>query len=237
MPNQERLRFETFIVRISPPWLQRTEGGRLMRVFGRAIDRLVDASTRSISVRFPGLFSDALQYIARDRKIFRGPREGDTSLANRQRRWWLLHKGRGGPVPFLEQAFDYWQYLGAQLDLVYANGGRAVVSATGEITRDRISWNQITAGEWSEFWFVFNLGSDPTGLASTGTVDPVQLDSMRQLIQQWSPAHILNAYIVLLWDDSEELWGYPVPVGEWGELGDTWAADQPYREIYRFGRS
>lgn len=221
-----RLRFESAIKQFCPPWLRRTEGGRLMGAFGRQIDSLVDRTREALLIRFPGQDPDALPMIGSDRRIRRGPAETDGVYAARLRRWWDDHRSRGGGVALLQQLHAYWDEAteGAQIDVVHYDGTRRVMDGDGNLSLDSITWGGDGTGDWSQVWIFFHLDADPAGLTDDGGspgISAANAARLRAVPTDWSAAHILRIRIVLLYTGSVRLWGYPTPVPTWGTWG-TW---------------
>jgi len=140
----ERLLFEAGILKVSPPWLRRTQGGALMQSFGKAIDGIVDRSIEAVAVRFPSTtYPGALPLISRDRRIRRGPQESDANFAARVLTWWTDHRTRGGPRALLRQLRAFWGGTIGTIELVYQSGRTHAIDVAGTITeRDFAGWRQ-----------------------------------------------------------------------------------------------
>lgn len=252
----ERIRFEAALVRISPPWLRRNVGAKLLGAFGARIDDLVDRMVDGVKLRFPGhdptaIDPSALVLLGRERRILRGPNEPDATYAARLQTWWDAHRTRGGPYALMTQLYHFWRAtLTPQIDLVYHSGQRYVLSAAGAITRDAITWNADGTAFWSQFWLFFDLPAtldfplvDDTGqpivddlgnqiiaTISTGDADGVSafVDELAAVPREWSAAHVFRITIVLLYGVGR-LWDYPVPVPTWTAWAatSTWDQDLP----------
>jgi hypothetical protein len=136
------------------------------------------------------------------------------------------------------------------VDVVYYSGTRRSIDVDGNVTRDSIVWNGDGSGLWSQVWIIWQTGDllqpgfhlvtedgdalvteDGDTLISEGTVplpDEVLYD-LRLVPREWTAAHILRTWLVLLYG-SGELWDYPQPMGDWDEWEDptmSWDEDAP----------
>ena len=247
--------FQAAIKRISPPWLQRTVGGAVMKGIAIAIDAQADQLANGVRARFPGLGpDDALPKIGNDRVITRGPSEPVASYARRLRGWWDAHSTQGGPYALLAQLFAYWKDTGPwAIELVYASGTRYSLDTLGNVTRDAITWTPDGSGHWSRIWLFFHVpaqiqdlilgdtGDNIVGdtdsiqggldLLTSGGVLPASLyESFRVVPRQWTAAHVEQTTIVLLWPNVSgggRLWGYPQPNPVWGSHAWQQTAGSP----------
>lgn len=213
-----RLRFESAILSVVPPWLRRTVGGKVMAAFGSVLDDLVDRNVASVRARFPGEYDDALPYLGRDRVITRGPNEPASTYSARLLRWWDDHKTRGGPYAMLNQLAAYTSDSPYQIDLVYHSGTRRTLNADGTITRDSITWGADGTALWAQAWLFHRLSADP------GTLTAEQEEQYKSIPRDWNAAHVLPIHVVLVWG-YVRLWNYPQPVATWAVQGAamTWA--------------
>ncbi len=140
-----RTPYTTLVRRVTPPWLQRTVGGRLMQVLAGQADELVDKTIDAVLLRLPGaqatIDPGALALTGRERRIRRGPGEDAATYARRLRGWWDAHRTRGGPYALLGQLYAFFlDWLNVRMDVVYYSGTRRWIDEAGTITRDSIAW-------------------------------------------------------------------------------------------------
>lgn len=162
----ERRSFVAAMVQVSPPWLRRTFGKRLMESLGVPVDEHVDRAVAGVKARFPNPDDpEALAVIGNERRIRRGPGETAETYAKRLRNWWDDHRTRGGPYALLRQLHLFWDAtLNVPIECVYHSGTRRSVDADGVITRDAITWDADGTAQWSQFWLFFRL--DPSTLVT-----------------------------------------------------------------------
>jgi hypothetical protein len=228
------LRFETAITRLTPPWLQRSVGGRVMRGIASVVDEHVDRLSGGVRIRFPGfdpldIDPDALALTGRERRILRGPGETAATYASRLRTWWDAHRLRGGPYALLEQlrAFFAATYP-VRMDVVAQSGTRYWMDEDGVITRDSIVWEGDGTGKWARIWVFFYLTALPASLITHagdvlvthagdtligealggGEVSDEFAALFTAIPREWSAAHIDKTTVVLLAGDAV-LVGYP----------------------------
>lgn len=153
--------FTEHLRQLSPPWLQRSVGGRVMRAIATVVDEHVVRVVDGTRLRFPGFDEDnidptALALTGRERRIRRGPFEPAATYAARLRGWWDAHRGRGGPYELLRQldAFFEW-FLDVRMDTVDARGKRVWIDDESVITRDSITWDADGSGKWARLWVFF----------------------------------------------------------------------------------
>jgi hypothetical protein len=224
------------LVRISPPWLQRSVGGRLLRSIGALADEISSRIVQGVALRFPTdvVDPDALALTGQERRMLRGPAEDAVTYARRIRSWWDAHRIRGGPYALLEQFHAYLSgLLNVQIDCVYWSGTRRSISIDGVITRDSISWGADGSSEWSQIWLFLYLAadivttSDETLIDDDGNTlmftigDPDDLEVLRAIPREWSAAHIHRTTIVVL-ADYRQLWDYPPAILTWDDDEGLW---------------
>jgi hypothetical protein len=252
-----RLLFKSAMLQISPPWLRRVVGAKLMESLGEEADDLLDRFVSGVKLRFPtdDADPDALARIGRERRIRRGPGELGQTYARRVRTWWDDHRTRGGAFAMLRQLYAFWRdSLNPRMDVVYHSGTRRWVDSDGVITRDAITWSAPPNGDpaaWANIWVFYHLGDaiTETFVLTTDDGDPLVTDEGDELValvtsedgtisdelaeqflcipREWSAAHIQRVTVVLLYG-SAELWDYPQPVHTWDEVGHApWDENVP----------
>lgn len=157
-----RTPYTTLIRRVTPPWLQRTRGGRLMQVLAAQADELVDKTIDGVLARMPGSQATtdptALAMVGRERRIRRGPGEDAATYARRLRSWWDAHRTRGGAYALLGQLYAFFlDWLNVRMDVVYYSGTRRWIDEDGVITRDAITWTASGPEEGDAFAFASNI--------------------------------------------------------------------------------
>jgi hypothetical protein len=235
-----RFKFEDLAVRVSPPWLQRTVGGALMRAFGAVMDDMLTDAVQGVGMRFPTdvVAADALALTGKERRMLRGPAEASKTYARRIRRWWDANKLRGGPYELLREFQAYLTgTIDSQIELVYYSGQRYTIPPDPDttITRDSITWDADGSGHWARIWLFLEVESvlvtdaGETIVTDAGDTfvafygDPSDPDVLTTIPKDWAAAHIELITIVLL-TDSERLWDYPTPTDQTWDTGTggTW---------------
>ncbi len=243
-----RRTFESLVLSIVPPWLNRTVGGAIMRSIGTAIEDVLTDTSLGVRLRFPNADNpEALGLLGRQRRILRGPGETNTTFAARILRWWDAHRGRGGPYELLTQLHQFFANdINPAFDLIANSGLWHSVDASGVITRNGTIASWSGDGEyptkWARIWIVFNLSGDTIEVPLldengdpllTEGGDPIlsttsiyaltseEIDIICAVPREWDAAHIDRIYIVLIPLDGLA-WGLPPGVHEWGDPGLTW---------------
>lgn len=233
-------KFADAIATFSPPWLQRTVGGALMKSIAQVMDDVVTRGVLGTALRFPtdSVDADALALTGKERRMRRGPAEASSTYARRIRRWWDANKLRGGPYELLREFQAYLAgTINAQIELVYYSGARfTIVEYPGTtITRDSITWGADGSGHWARLWIFIECESvlvtdaGETIITDAGDTlialfgDPSDSDVLTSIPREWAAAHIELITIVLL-TSVERLWDYPTPAPTtWDEgTGGTW---------------
>jgi hypothetical protein len=219
-----RLSFTVGLAKLSPPWLRRSVGGRVMQGIATVLDAHVVRVVESVRLRFPGFHEDAIDESAlalsgRERRIRRGPLEDASTYAPRLRGFWDAHRLRGGPYALLEQLDAFFEaWLNVRMDVVYASGTRRWIDdgVPGVITRDAITWEADGSGKWARFWVFFyvpalipGLGGDDItteddddiiteggdDLITDGAISPAELGDLEQQIFRFIPREWSAAHI------------------------------------------
>jgi hypothetical protein len=249
----EREPFATAIRRVTPPWLQRSVGGRFMAALAEQADTLIARVVDGVLLRFPGATAtidpDALALTGRERRIRRGPGESASTYARRLRTWWDAHRTRGGPYALLGQLRAFFlDWLTVRMDVVYYSGTRRWMDEDGVITRDSITWSASGPSEgWANAWVFMHLPSViPLGVATLITQDgdtlitqdgdeivatlaisPSDMTAADEEIFRAIPREWTAAHVpfirVVLLWSTRRLWNYPQPVPTWSEWGASGA--------------
>lgn len=196
---------------ILPPWLQRTEGLKLIGGIADVIDDHQDRLVGGVKLRFPGLYTlEGIDRIGKERRLRRGPTESAEVFADRLQRWWEDLRLKGNAYALLEQMLVYFTgTLSPPYDVVSYRGLRHVMDVNGDITRDSITWGNDESGNWSQVWVFLYFASGP----------PVaDIDVYSSIVKDWLPAHV-QGYLVVIHPDSR-LWDYPQPVPDWSDDWD-----------------
>ncbi len=249
----ERLTAVGAVRRVSPPWLRRTHGARVMEGVADILEQLTERFIQGVKVRFPGapprpVDLAALALTGRGRRIRRGPNEAAETYARRLRGWWDAHRTRGGPYALLEQLRAFFlDWPSARMDVVYAAGTRRWMDEDGAITRDAIVWDADGSGEWAHVWVFFHLPDaivvavdelttqggdtlvtqDEEPLMVTETISPADLSENYEEIFRAIPREWTTAHVpyvtVVLLFSTARLWNYPQPVPTWAAWGASGA--------------
>jgi len=151
-----------FIREISPPWLRRKWGERILYPFGAMADVLVEHLHQGLRARWPSRTGDpaSLELIGRDRVIGRGLEEPDATFATRLRQWKATHRTKGNPFNLLRQIRAFLgNYSPIRLRYVNENGDWFTLDdTTGETYEMRqfnFAWDATSlAPNWSRFWII-----------------------------------------------------------------------------------
>lgn len=235
--------FRDTILLISPPWLRRFWGSRLLYAFGIQVDALVDAAAMAVETRFPSLTpSGGLAYIGQERSIPRGFDEPDDSYVSRLRYWIQDRLIKGSPYAVMWQLRGYCTGHPMTFRTVNVNGAWHSITAAGDMEYYRScppnwAWDGL-GPELCRWWLLLyppdtlwtdegNWG-DPGNYGDGGvwglTMTPAQVESFRALVRQWKAAGtrcvsiivVLNAYSLqptIPTDDPE------MPDTHWGNWG------------------
>lgn len=227
----------------APVWLQTGLGEKILYAIGVHIDGFADVLTEAVKARFPGLNSEALPYIGRERRIRRGRAESEATYATRLRRWLDDHATRGGPYAMLAQLFAHYADAPFQIDLVYISGRRFRLGTNGEVTMT--SPSDLHTPKWA-IWTLFYdwpVTPSPTADALWGapgrtwgdgkvwgsSLTVEEVTDLRLIPREWNAAHCLGTEctIILLTPDVQ-LWGFPEE-NTWGMPGAVWGSATPVR--------
>jgi hypothetical protein len=237
------LTFRDTLRRRSPPWLQHGRAERVLYAIGVQLDAFADALVAGARLRFPGLYSDeSLPLIGRERRIPRGRYELGSTYAARLTRWLIDHRRRGGPYALLAQLHAHYAPDNFVAELVYRNGQRYTMDASGAVVRDEVDflaeppqlWTPSTPpSQWAMWWLILDWpfavadgGSwdeDPHGAAWADPtsvwnfdVTPDEVDDLRQVPRDWNAAHTIGRIVLL--PLVPEAWNFPTD-RFWNESG------------------
>ena len=225
------LTFRDAIRERSPRWLRGTLGEKILYAFAAVFDALIDSTVQAVRRRFPGYNDDALPYLARDRKIRRGPNELSANYALRLRRWLTDHATRGGPYALLGQLAAYYAVAPFNIALRYESGALFKMSTDGVILRAPVPADPFDGdtAKWARWWLIYDwpfVVIDDGTWVSAGTYDDggvwdsglsaADVESLRIVPSEWNAGHTI-ANIILL-NGGAELWDYPI--GLWSDPGN-----------------
>jgi len=211
-------RIGSALIAIVPPWLQRTNGGAIVRAFGDVLDDVLFDTSEGVRARFPGHTEDALGAIGRERRISRGYSESSTAYASRLSRWRIDHRKRGGPIAMLRQLEAFWSASPKRISIRYASGTWWTLDPTtldadglGTITRSTHTSNADLT-RWARCSVVYELTADP------GTLTYADWQAYMQIPNEWNAGHV-QLRVFATWNGGG-MWGEGAT---WGG-GDTWGA-------------
>jgi hypothetical protein len=233
------LNFRELVATITPPWLRRRNGGRILYVIALHFDALIELVTAAIKLRLPGAYSyETLPQLSRERGIRQGLGESDHSFALRLNHYLWTHRDRGGPYPMLEQIFARYRYSddGAfPVHLIYTSGARLDMGVDGAITRDAASFGAgLGPDEWAHWFLVYEwpnaigadgVWDDPGTWGDGGVWDSdltvAEVTDLRLIPTEWNNAYCKGHLILLA--PGQALWDAPLEEWDGGGSG-TWDA-------------
>lgn len=247
--------FASALLARMPPWLQRTEGAKLMLSLGDTLDLVAGRAIDAVAARFPSSTSDELTIalLGKERRILRGPQEDVATYAGRMRTWLDDHARRGGPRALARQVWGFWRStLNPAFEIVYPGGRRYSVDTSGNVTRDDIGTSPSDA--WARYWIVFHLPgtlpdttwiddsgatmADETGaglvfaaLAGGGALDDDTAEAFRSVPREWSPAHVSRVDLLLLYGGAWYLGQPGVTLGDGHTLGSAGSYELPITDL------
>lgn len=229
-------RFRTAWKFLTPGWLQRDQGERILYSLGLIVDAFAEAAVQSARLMLPSVApSDALPLIAEDRGLLRGLFEPEASFRARLGAWRypLGHRVRGSALALLEQVAATMR--GTAWTTIDQRGTRYDRGVTP--AQRGVAWNWDGASllpNWARYWVVvkstgapwptFDAGAwGPTvdadssvSLAGSG-VHPGEIAAVRTLTApgslSWTPAGRRAIYLVIYFAGQV----FPAPDGTWGE--------------------
>lgn len=195
--------FRTVASQLSPTALQGPNGSKLIYTLAVQYDTLAVAGAYAVRFRFPRLTSpDALQWLAKDRQIVRGPNEAQDSYAERLVRW-----------------LDLWVHAGSASSIL---SGVASFFLPSTITAELVKQSRTTYTDW-DYWD----GTTDTlyrQMPPNWDWDSDGLVPCEQRFQQVNTSGVLGPYwhtwVILFGTGyvSDGLWSDP---GQWDD-GGTW---------------
>lgn len=228
--------FRDTLNKIVPPWLQHTNGVRLLYSIGIQLDAMGDSLVAGVKLRFPNLYSaETLPLLGRERRIRHGRTEVDASYATRLRRWLTDHQRRGGPYALLAQLFAHYAPNNFAINLIYRSGRRYRMDTAGNVIRDDITFDpDAEPAKWARWWldYVWPGGLTPAVWGSGRTYGTPQppghvwgvngltyddVIDLRIVPKEWNAAHCFGR--IILRSGNGRLWNYPPRV--WG--AGTWS--------------
>jgi hypothetical protein len=195
---------------LSPPWLRDYVGSRYMFTNGLMWDTLAELLRIGVIQRFPTVAgSEALGYLGRDRKIWRGISETDAAYAERLRQFKSTWKFAGNAPTLLRQL---WAFMGTDcVRIRYVCNGYSDPDTADAST------------QFADWWTI-----DDTGLVFE-RVSPSNWDwdgsytTPAQLNPDGNPMGNIRFWIIVYRTDFSPIkWGAgPVP---WGETDLKWGS-------------
>lgn len=214
------------IRRVSPPWLQGTNGYKLLYSFGFVMDAILDSGYAAIKLKMPGLYDNStLALIGQERKLRRGLVETDESYALRLRRWWSAARGRGNPYEMIRQLQAY-NDPGTGIQIVYRSGRRFSLTSGDAVAMDDLpGWNPNgTPALWATYTIILqtDIYHDLSPAAQTRA-----LNDLKAMVVDLNAAHC-HGKIIIMASDSQLWSAIPPPPGDpdlstWADA-DSWAS-------------
>lgn len=220
--------YEDYQLRLAPPWLRRTNGEKVERVYGREKDTQLDRANQALVAGLPGYGpTDALGFIGAERMLPRISGEASNVYAERLRTAW---SSLGG-----------WSYAGSHGSLLRAleragfpmgtPNGCHVVQKTRRFsylagstvtfgTHPGMTWDGLGPEYWNQFGIIF--GADV--VAGGALPDDLEegsrsADTLNKIVRQWKPAkaRFMGTWVVV----TAPVYGWPVGT-QWGQVGLDW---------------
>ena len=220
LASGQRYRYESWILRVVPPWLRRTNGGAMLRAIGAVMDALEDRAVAGVRLRFPYEDEDALAIQGREKRIVRGPGEEPTVYASRVQAWRHAHQKRGSVYALLEQWRAYLADAPRAVDVLYHSGTLYKLYEGVGLPIDRaiISWDP-EGTQCAQAWCFLYEDADP------GVITAAQDAELSAIPRLWNAAHMLPLHVVLCWPGAR-LWGFPDWELTWDEQETAYTWDE-----------
>lgn len=142
------------LAEFTPPWLQGFHAFRYLYTMALVADATIEQALQAISARFPGYGTEtALDRIARDRKIHRGPFESNEHFAARLALWLddqEGHRVRGNAEAMLRQVQGWCGPYTPRVRLIIPNKAVGFV-AWWTLETDGTLTKQVLANPTAEF--------------------------------------------------------------------------------------
>lgn len=173
---------------------------RLHSIIGLFVDTFAEGATQAVRVRYTSVTpADALDYMATERGLERGPGEATADFRIR-----------------LRQAFEAYRYAGTEKAIIDQLVAAGLPTPVVYEDSDWV-WDASTGTDWWRFWVVFPEGSFPasgsdvwgSGAWGSGLYGgPLTADIQElvcRVIRKWKPAHALLINVIVV--ESGNLWG------------------------------
>jgi hypothetical protein len=216
-----------------PSWLTTGEGELVVYSLTVIMDATLERLRQGVLARFPEYApADALQFLARDRRIILGRSESAARLIT----WLDAHKVRGTPYALHDQLRAYCG-VDLMVRTVDARGNWYTTAANGTrtavIDEGNWEWDSVAASSWSRFWVIIYSNAGPWTIAGTwgdavlwgagvwgtpgatwgtsATSDDVA--AVRAIVRDWKPAGTTCEWIVIAFDPASFDPAAPEPSG------------------------
>jgi hypothetical protein len=157
--------FRELAKKISPTWLTRFTGLRILYVIGLHVDALIHCLVLAIKMRMPGITllpsaanqgdpTSAIPYVGRDRSIVRGSLETLASYTSALLHWTDLLRFKGQAFTLLDRLHASLGGVSTmRLAIVTQSGNRYNRAGDGTRTVSSVTWNWDGHSElWARFW-------------------------------------------------------------------------------------
>lgn len=204
---------------ISPPWLSRTVGARLLYSMAIQADAFWELVRQGVKAHMPGTDGSpttALPYVGSERQLDRYEYETDAQFAARCQTPHDTHRGQGGPQELINQLQTMASYLGATPPVrAVSNSGvwwsRASLASAFVQTHSSPNnwvWDALT-GRWWRGWVIIDSSAGPWTVDIWGTpgtwgdggtwgsdATVAQVAMVERIVRTWKAAHESIAIIV-----------------------------------------
>jgi hypothetical protein len=231
---------------ISPPWLRRTVGSRLMYALTMPLDALSEWCFQGVKARFPLVGTPtALGAIGRDRGLRRGPHESDEAFAARCLTWLDAWKHAGSSYALLDQLAGFFSPAPPIMRVVSSNGTSATwYTRSPDGTRSlhvetptNFDWDGSGSEKRTRSFIIVYCGSgNPYDLGGQwgngsrkwgdgGTIGtsalPLDSQGFIGVVDDWTAAHALCVWAIFAFDASSfnpiaAAGSAGMPDGTWG---------------------
>jgi hypothetical protein len=214
--------YREWLTHLAPTWLQNKWGGRFLQAIGDELDEIMDELLQARRVSMPTEVSGtvaadaALDLLARERVLERGPTETAAHLGERIRTAWDKLPTMGSHPALLEQ-LDIAGFDRANLFVIQRSGRRSTRTVGGATTiadGPVWTWSAKPPEAYAEFGLLFTA-AQPSITWDSGAGFSADAAKLNRITWLWRPgkADFLGTVIIA----SGAAWGWPT-TRTWGSF-------------------